>query len=60
MFVWMLGADQPQKHSMTVNWLLNDKPLDPVEKMALSVLDHLLLGININLISYIYIFIYTV
>ena len=56
MFVFMLGADQPQKHSMTVNWLLNDKPLDPVEKMALSVLDHLLLGINIYIYEHFFFF----
>lgn len=39
-----VGADQPETHMITVNWLLNDKPLTPVEDLSLVVLDHLLMG----------------
>jgi Zn-dependent M16 (insulinase) family peptidase len=38
------GADQPEKHMLMVNWLLNDRPLTPFEELTLGVLDHLLMG----------------
>jgi len=38
------GADQPETHSVMVNWLLNDKPFTPLEEMTAGVLDHLLMG----------------
>ena len=38
------GADQPEKHSIMVNWLLNDKPFTPKEELTLGILDHLLMG----------------
>lgn len=34
----------PAKHMVTVNWLLNDKPLSPEEELALNVLDSLMFG----------------
>ena len=39
-----LGAGTEPKHTLTVNWLLNDVPLTPKESLALGVLDSLLLG----------------
>ena len=39
-----VGPDTEPKHSLTVNWLLNDKPLTSYEMLALGVLDSLLLG----------------
>ena len=39
-----VGPDAEPKHSLTVNWLLNDKPLTSYEMLALGVLDSLLLG----------------
>jgi len=39
-----VGAGQPVKHMVSINWLLNDQPMSPADKMALGVLDHLLLG----------------
>lgn len=38
------GADQPETHMLTVNWLLNDKPLSSYEEMTVNILDHLLMG----------------
>lgn len=38
------GADQPETHLLTVNWLLNDKPMTSFEELTLGVLDHLLMG----------------
>jgi len=37
-------GEQAEKHMVQVNWLLNEKPFTPKEQLALSVLDHLLLG----------------
>ena len=40
-----VGADtETPKHSLTVNWLLNDEPLSNQEMLAMAVLDSLLLG----------------
>ena len=39
-----VGPDAEPKHSLTVNWLLNDQPLTSYEMLALGVLDSLLLG----------------
>mmetsp|Transcript_15906 Transcript_15906/g.20899 ORF Transcript_15906/g.20899 Transcript_15906/m.20899 type:complete len:1105 (+) Transcript_15906:153-3467(+) len=39
-----VSEDAPKKHMLTVNWLLNDRPLSMKEELALDVLDHLLLG----------------
>ncbi len=39
-----LSAGTEPKHMMTVNWLLNDQPLSSKERLALGVLDDLLLG----------------
>jgi Zn-dependent M16 (insulinase) family peptidase len=38
------GADQPETHMLTVNWLLNDKAMSAEEELTLGVLDHLLMG----------------
>ena len=38
------GADQPETHSLMVNWLLNDRPLTAYEELTLGVLDHLMMG----------------
>lgn len=38
------GADQPETHMLTVNWLLNDKKLSAFEELTVGVLDHLLMG----------------
>mmetsp|Transcript_5553 Transcript_5553/g.10384 ORF Transcript_5553/g.10384 Transcript_5553/m.10384 type:complete len:1123 (+) Transcript_5553:123-3491(+) len=38
------GADQPETHMTMINWLLNDRPLAPVEEITVTVLDHLLMG----------------
>jgi len=38
------GADQPDTHMIQVNWLMNDKPLNSVEELAMGILDHLLMG----------------
>ena len=38
------GADQPETHSLRVNWLLNDQPFTPFQELTLGVLDHLLMG----------------
>eukprot|EP01041_Mallomonas_annulata_P007213 gene7214-14710_t len=45
-----IGPDQPPKHITTVNWLLNEAPLSPVESMALVVLDHLLMGTSASVL----------
>lgn len=34
----------PPKHMLTLNWVLNHHPLTPKESLAITVLDHLLLG----------------
>ncbi len=34
----------PEKHMVSVNWLINDRTLSEKEKYALEVLDHLLVG----------------
>jgi Zn-dependent M16 (insulinase) family peptidase len=39
-----LSPGSEPKHMITVNWLLNDNSLSAKERMALSVLDDLLLG----------------
>lgn len=39
-----LSAGTEPKHMLTVNWLLNDQPLSAKERLALGVLDDLLLG----------------
>lgn len=39
-----LSAGSEPKRTTTVNWLLNDKPLSAKERLALGVLDDLLLG----------------
>eukprot|EP01084_Bolivina_argentea_P177645 307161_1 len=41
-----VSADGPssEKHMLCVNWLINDRTLSEKEKLALSVLDHLLVG----------------
>jgi hypothetical protein len=38
------GGDQPETHSLSINWLLNDRPLSALEELTLGVLDHLLTG----------------
>ena len=35
---------EEKRHMLTVNWLVNDAPLTPVERLELVVLDELLLG----------------
>lgn len=37
-------GDQPDKHMITVNWLLNDEPMSAFEELTLEVLDHLMTG----------------
>lgn len=39
-----IGPGSEPKHMVTVNWLLNDQPLDSKEMLALGMLDSLLLG----------------
>jgi presequence protease len=39
-----VGNDQPETHMLTVNWLLNDRPLTPLQDLTLDVLNHLLMG----------------
>jgi len=39
-----IGPGTVPKNTITVNWLLNDKPLSAKETLALSLLDSLLLG----------------
>jgi hypothetical protein len=41
-----VGADQPETHMFTINWLLNDSPFTPTQQLTLGVLDHLLMGTN--------------
>ena len=38
------GEEAANKHMLQVNWLINDKPMSPKDKLALAVVDHLLLG----------------
>jgi presequence protease len=38
------GTSAETKHAATLNWLLNDDVLSPKDRMALTVLNHLLLG----------------
>lgn len=45
-----ISPEQPPKHITTVNWLLNEAPLSPVESMALTVLDHLLMGTSASVL----------
>mmetsp|Transcript_64393 Transcript_64393/g.112423 ORF Transcript_64393/g.112423 Transcript_64393/m.112423 type:complete len:1091 (+) Transcript_64393:80-3352(+) len=35
---------RPAKHTLTVNWLLNDEPMTEAERLAVDVLDSLMLG----------------
>lgn len=42
--LYPVGPDTEPKHAITVNWLMNDQPLDPKEMLAMGVLDSLLLG----------------
>ena len=44
------GADQPETHMIMVNWLVNDKPLTPVEEITVTVLDHLLMGTSSSIL----------
>ena len=44
------GADQPETHMLTVNWLLNDKPMSGTEELTLGVLDHLLMGTSSSIL----------
>jgi Zn-dependent M16 (insulinase) family peptidase len=44
------GADQPETHSVLVNWLLNDKPFSSQEELTLGVLDHLLMGTSSSIL----------
>ncbi len=37
-------GEQADKHMVQVNWLLNEKPFSAKEELAVSVLDHLLMG----------------
>jgi Zn-dependent M16 (insulinase) family peptidase len=39
-----VGPGTPPKHMISVNWLLNEAPLSEKERLALGVLDTLLLG----------------
>ena len=39
-----VSSNTPPKHTVTVNWLLNDSPLSAKDSLALGVLDSLLLG----------------
>lgn len=38
------GADQPEEHMLTVNWLLHDEPMNVEDELTLDILDHLLMG----------------
>eukprot|EP00638_Chattonella_subsalsa_P000190 CAMPEP_0117753950 /NCGR_PEP_ID=MMETSP0947-20121206/12545_1 /TAXON_ID=44440 /ORGANISM="Chattonella subsalsa, Strain CCMP2191" /LENGTH=1031 /DNA_ID=CAMNT_0005572959 /DNA_START=256 /DNA_END=3351 /DNA_ORIENTATION=+ len=38
------GEENGDKHMIAVNWLMNDRPFTPKENLALTVLDHLLVG----------------
>lgn len=42
--MYPIGPDAEPKHSLTVNWLLNDQHLSSYEMLALGVMDSLLLG----------------
>lgn len=44
------GADQPETHMIMLNWLINDKPLNPMEEITLTVLDHLLMGTSSSIL----------
>ncbi|KAJ8598545.1 hypothetical protein CTAYLR_001353 [Chrysophaeum taylorii] len=38
------------KHAISVNWVLSDEPLSPVDELGLAVLDHLLMGTSTSLL----------
>jgi hypothetical protein len=38
------GEEASGQHMVSINWLLNDAPLTPKEKLALNILDDLLVG----------------
>lgn len=38
------GSKEETKQIFSINWLLNEQPFTPAEELALSVLNHLLLG----------------
>mmetsp|Transcript_31239 Transcript_31239/g.57771 ORF Transcript_31239/g.57771 Transcript_31239/m.57771 type:complete len:1097 (+) Transcript_31239:202-3492(+) len=45
------GEDgQADTHLMMVNWLMNDKPLTPLEEITSSILDHLLMGTSSSIL----------
>lgn len=44
------GADQPETHMLTVNWLVNDQEMTPVEEITITILDHLLMGTSSSIL----------
>lgn len=44
------GNDQPETHMIMVNWLVNDRPLTPVEEITVTALDHLLMGTSSSIL----------
>ncbi|GKY95558.1 hypothetical protein MPSEU_000517400 [Mayamaea pseudoterrestris] len=44
------GADQPETHMFTVNWLLNEKPMSATDELTLGVLNHLLMGTSSSIL----------
>ena len=45
-----IGPGSEPKHMITLNWLVNDKQLDPKEALTLSLLDNLLLGTSTSVL----------
>jgi len=45
-----IAPGQPAKHMVTINWLLNEDPFSPLDRMTLQVLDHLLLGTSASVL----------
>lgn len=46
-----LGEGVEPKHSITVNWLLNEERMSPKEQLAMGILDHLLLGTSSSILK---------
>ena len=45
------SQDGEQTHMVNVNWLMNDERVDEEESLALSVLDHLMLGTSSSILQ---------
>ena len=45
------SSEGPQTHMVNLNWLLNDVSLTPSEELALSILDHLMLGTSSSVLQ---------